>query len=106
MSDTVPRYIAGVISLVAGTGEFIFNAQGEIDTIWFKARSPNTDSITYRYQVRSINPDSLRFSNTDMTGERLEIIGRKVQQFNKVIILDASVSNAIFDVIIYYAASL
>lgn len=106
MSDTVPRYIAGVITLVGGTGEFTFNAQGEIDTIWFKARSPDTSSITYRYQVRSINPDSLRFSNTDLVGERLEIIGRKVQQFNKVIILDGSVANAVFDVVIYYAASL
>lgn len=106
MSDKVPRYIPGVITLVGGTGEFIFNAQGTIDTVWFKARAPNTDAIAYRYQIRSINPDSLRFSNTDLTGERLEIIGREVQQYNKLIILDATVPDAVFDIVIYYAAIL
>lgn len=105
MSGDVPRFIPGVITLVAGTGEFVFNAQGTIDSIWFSPRAPNT-TVGYRYQVRSINPDSLRFNNVDIVGERLELIGRIVQQYNKVVILDATVPDAVFDIIIYYAALL
>lgn len=107
MSQEIPRIIQGVISLTAGVGEFTFNAQGTIDSISFKPRAPNTN-LTIDYKIESLSPASLRFKNTSIQvdGEALELIGRLVQQNNKLTIYNASIIDAVFDVVIYYMAIL